>query len=147
MKQPTIVNNQKTKLIIPLFVFTILFVFVIINAASSQTISSVYFGLINNDKKAAVDFLIKIAPVSEFGIQLTKYVKLYGADIESAVFKDQREKKQTINKLEQLLAINPKSRDILYGLYLYYDRLGEKNKAQEFLRRAKDIDPLIDGKN
>ena len=48
-----------------------------------------------------------------------------------------------INNLEQQLIINPKARDILYSLYQLYLAEGDKNKAGEYLKRTKDVDPTL----
>ena len=38
---------------------------------------------------------------------------------------------------------NPKSRDILYNLYLLEKAEGNITKAEEYLIKAKEIDPMI----
>ena len=48
-----------------------------------------------------------------------------------------------IQQIEQLLQKNPYSRDLLYRLFFLYDRMGKKIPAQEYLQRAKAIDPSI----
>jgi tetratricopeptide (TPR) repeat protein len=62
---------------------------------------------------------------------------------EQEVYKDDHDRRIMITKLESALAINPKSRDVLYSLYLLYDKAGNEEKASIYYLQAKAIDPSI----
>lgn len=62
---------------------------------------------------------------------------------ELEVYKDDRDRRTMISKLEEALIINPKSRDVLYSLYLLYDKSGSTAKAAYYLHRAQEVDPKM----
>ncbi len=133
--------GQQLSKIFRFFLVVLIFLFLISNLFSSQIISPVYFRLINDEKKAAIEFLEKIKKLPEFKDELKKYKTIYGKTIEEEVFAKEIREKQMIKNLEQILEKNPKSRDVLYSLYLLYDSRGDKIKAKEYLRQAKEVDP------
>lgn len=139
-QQETIVKKSK---ILKLSIFIILFVFLVLNIISSQQISPLYFKFINNDKQATVNLLEKIKTFPEFQKVLEMNIDIYGKTIEEETFRQEKQEKLMINNLEQKLAINPKSRDILYSLYQLYLSSGDKNKAAYYLRLAKEVDPSV----
>ena len=57
--------------------------------------------------------------------------------------KKDKKRKETMAEFESLLQKNPKSRDLLYNLYLLYNEDGNKIKAEEYLKKAKEIDPTV----
>ena len=130
--------------IIKLFGIIIIFFLLFINIILSQKIDPLYLGLINNDKKATIDFLKKIKTQPYFPQELEKYKKIYGKTIEEEVFTQERQRKRMIKNLEQILEKNQKARDVLYGLFLLYEEDGDKTKAMEYLKRAKEVDPNIE---
>ncbi|MDO8741834.1 MAG: hypothetical protein Q7J11_01680, partial [Candidatus Roizmanbacteria bacterium] len=117
--------------------------FLIINLIFSQTISPLYFQLVSNNKKATVSFLEKIKTLPEFQKILEMNKNIYGKTIEKETFRQENEKKLMINNLEQELIISPKARDILYSLYLLNKEGGDNLAAENYLRRAKEIDPTL----
>ena len=121
------------------FIFTILF----LNLISSQFISPIYFGLVNNDKNSTITFIQKIKDLPEYQKILEMNNNIYGPTVKEVIFKQENRKKEMINNLEQQLIINPKARDILYSLYQLYLAEGEKNQANDYLRQAKEVDPSI----
>ncbi len=133
---------QKDK-ILKLFFIIIIFSFLFANIFFSQLISPLFFRLVDNDKKAVIEFLEKIKTLPQFSQELEKYKKIYGKSIDEEVFAKERQRKQMVKKLEQILEKNPKARDVLYNLYLLYNEMGDKIKAQKYLERARAIDPNI----
>ena len=133
---------QKSNIFNFLFVI-LLFAFYFLNLISSQSISFIYFNFINNDKIAAVNFLQRINSLPEYKRILEMNNNIYGPTIKQQIFTKNNIKKELINNLEQKLTINPKSRDVLYGLYQLYSEEGDKNLANDYLRRAKEVDPGI----
>ena len=133
---------QRSK-ILELSIFTVFFVFFIFNLISSQTISPLYFQFVSNNKQAAVNFLEKIKTFSEYQKILGMNNNIYGPTVKEEIFKQENKKKEMINNLEQQLIVNPKARDILYSLYKLYLSEGNKNRAADYLRRAREVDPAI----
>ena len=68
---------------------------------------------------------------------------IYGKTIEKEIFQQENDKNLMINYLEQQLIINPKARDILYSLYKLYLVEGNNSRAENYLRRAREVDPAI----
>ena len=155
MKQQEKIKNQISKIkdivkksnIFGLFLFSLIITILFLNLISSQYISTIYFQFINNDKNSTISFLQKIKNLPEYQNILEINNNIYGQTIKEEVFKQESRKKAMINNLEQQLTINPKARDVLYSLYQLYLSEGDKNKAEEYLRRAKEIDPVINPTN
>lgn len=151
MKQQENIKNQiskiketvkKSNIFILLFIsliFTILF----LNLISIQFISPIYFRLVNNDKIATISFLQKIKSLPEYQKILEMNNNIYGPTVKEKIFRQENKRKELIKNLEQQLTINPKARDILYSLYQLYLAEGDKNRAMEYLRRAREVDPDI----
>lgn len=126
------------------FVLAFLISFLLIfNIIFSQTISPIYFQMIDNNKKAIVSFLEKIKTFPEFQKILEMNKNIYGKTIENETFRQENEKKLMMNNLEQILTKNPKARDILYSLFLLYKEKGDNLTAEKYLKHAKEIDPSI----
>jgi len=137
---------QRSKIFEFLFVILI-FSFLFLNLVFSQLISSIYFRFVNNDKNATVSFLEKIKILPEYQKILEMNKNIYGKTIEDEIFRQENDKKLMINNLELKLRINPKARDILYSLYQLYLAEGDRNRANDYLKRAKEVDPMINPTN
>jgi len=87
--------------------------------------------------------LQKIKSLPEYQKILEMNNNIYGPTVKEVIFKQENRKKEMINNLEQQLIINPKARDILYSLYQLYLAEGDKNKANDYLRRAREVDPSL----
>lgn len=129
----------------PLTTFLIFIVVLLLaaNIVSSQNISGLYFRLVDGGKQATVEYLKTIKTLPQFRKDLDRQKALFGQNIENEVFEEEVRRKQRIKELEGLLQKNPKSRDILYALYLLYNEEGNKQIANEYLRKAQEIDPNI----
>ncbi|NCO23496.1 tetratricopeptide repeat protein [Candidatus Kuenenbacteria bacterium] len=129
----------------PILFFSVFFltVFLIINIIGSQTISPLYFSVLNEDKNTTVIYLKKTMPLPFFQAELDKYKVIYGDEIEKQVFAEKYQRQQQISTLEVLLQKNPQARDVLYTLYQLYLADGKTNNAQEYLKKAQQIDPMI----
>ena len=126
------------------FLFIVLiFIFLFLNLAYSQYISPLYSKITSNDRSAIITFLQKIKSLPDYQNILVMNDNNYGQTIKTEIYADENKKKEMINNLEQQLAINPKARDILYSLYQLYLAEGNKNKANDYLRRAKAVDPVL----
>ena len=123
--------------------FILIFAFLFLNFVFSQLISPLYLRFVNNDKKATISFLQKIKSLPEYQKILEMNDSIYGQTIREEIFQQENKKKVMTNNLEQQLTINPKARDILYSLYQLYLAEGDKNRANDYLKRAKAIDPSV----
>ncbi|MFA5770603.1 MAG: hypothetical protein WC894_03875 [Patescibacteria group bacterium] len=121
----------------------LLFAFCFLNLIYSQLISLIYFKFINNDKNSTISFLQKIKILPEYQRILEMNNNIYGPIVKEEIFSQENKKKELIKNLEQQLTFNPKARDILYSLYQLYLAEGDKSKAGEYLRRAREIDPSL----
>ncbi|GEM_PF-1549960 len=112
-------------------------VFLGFNIYFSQNLPKSFFGLVNLQKRSVIEFLEKIQKTESFFSQLKYFETLYAnKDLKKEVFRKEEEKKQMIKKLEQILEKNPKSRDVLYSLFLL-------TKDKTYLKRAQEVDPEI----
>ena len=139
------VNNNISR-IVKYFKFSfviLIFIFLFLNFVFSQIISPIYFQIIDHNKKATISFLQKIKDLPEYQKILEMNNNIYENTIKEEISRQENKKKEMINNLEQKLLINPRARDVLYGLYQLYLAEGYKNRAGEYLRRAKEIDPAI----
>lgn len=120
----------------------VLSLFLFFNIFYSQKISSLFFGLINNDKKSAVLFLEKTKEKNFFESQLKYFENFYGEDLKNEVFFKENQRNLKIKKLEQILEKNPQARDVLYSLHLIYLEKNDTTTAKKYLDLVKKIDPV-----
>jgi len=123
--------------------FLFLSAFLILNIFFSQIISPLYYKFVNNNRNSAISFLQKIKVLPEYQKILEMNNDIYGPTVKAEIFAQENGKKDLINNLEQQLIISPKSRDILYSLYQLYLTEGDKNQANDYLKRAKEVDPTV----
>lgn len=135
------IQNSKFYFLIALFIF--LLVLVSLNIYSSQAISPLYTQLVNEKYQAVVDYVKKIRSTPEFSFFLETNKKIYGSGIENDVFIEESQKKEQIRTLEEALIKNPKARDVLLRLSNLYKELGNDSKAEEYLKRAREVDPNL----
>lgn len=132
-------NIWQPTLIIWLSVISV--IFLLANIAASQNISALFLGVTSYDKNSVVSYLKMIRHLPVFEKELTTNMSIYGNDTKNDVFSIEIFRSRAIQNYEQLLYKNPSSRDLLYGLYLLYSRSGDSIKANNYLLRAKAIDP------
>jgi len=116
--------------------------FLIVNILGSQLMPSLYFSLINEEPKASVFFLKQIQSKPKYASDFLQQRNVFQPEIQNQILAEEIEQKNMINKFEQLLQKNNKSRDILYGLYLLHKAQGD-DLAEMYLKRAKEVDPSI----
>ena len=131
------------KQLILFFLFIFMVVFLGTNIYFSQNISPLFLKVINPDYQSAIAFLKKIKKTPYFSQELSKFKKIYGEKIVEEVFRDEIELDKKIKKYESLLKINSNNPDLLYNLYLLYKKKGNEKLAQEYLKKAREIDPWI----
>ncbi len=129
----------------PLIIGFLLIIFLFLNIIISQTVSPLYFEIINDNRASIASFLKKISHLADFSNLFQMNKNIYGLPLERDVFKDKEQRQEMIKKFEQVLTQNPKSAEALYNLFLLYQKEGNQIKASEYFSRAKEIDPLING--
>jgi tetratricopeptide (TPR) repeat protein len=117
--------------------------FVIVNIYFSQSVNPLYFQVINEDRRATITFLKKIKELPDFENNYFMNTQIFGEEIQRDLFSENEKRVKRITELESLLKINPKSRDVLYGLSVLYRNNGDTEKADYYLEKAKQIDPLV----
>lgn len=128
---------------VSVWIILISILFLICNIVVSEKISPLYIAVTSYDKSSTVSYLRNIRNLSFFEKELATNIFIYGKGLKNDVFSEEIKRKQTIQNFEQLLEKNPDSRDILYGLYLFYSQSDDKIMAEKYLLRAKAIDPSI----
>jgi len=136
------ISVRKSKIIIFLFVFFII-LFLTFNVISSQSISPLYFNFVNNNEPSTISFLKKIKTLPDYKYILDMNTNLFGSSVKVEILRQENQKKDMINNLEQQLDINPKSRDVLYSLYRLNLSEGNHSLANDYLRKAKEVDPSL----
>ena len=134
----TLSGIERVKIII-FFTFS----FLIFNLFYSQSVSPLYSQFVNENKKAVVEYLKKIKNLPSFNTQLFIFENIYDNQLKQDVFQEENGRNLQIKKLEQVLQINPKARDVLYGLYQLYLEKGDKITAGKYLKQAKEVDPDV----
>ena len=136
-------SSIKKEGVIFVFITGLIFMVVIFNVFVSQTVPPLYFRFVEESTISTIYYLNHIKTLPIFSSELIKYKNRYGGWVEKEIFKIEEQRNKEIATLEEVLIKNPKSRDILSQLFILYDEKGDKIKAQEYLRRAKEIDPSI----
>lgn len=132
------------------YISTLLIVYLIGNIVVSQNISTSYFKLSefnlpkNNLHKEAFDFLISIRKLSEYNVFSTRFKAIFGDSLEADIRKEDEKRLAYFKNLEYIIEKNPKSRDALLKLYLYYIQENQPDKAVYYLNKAKEIDPSLE---
>ncbi len=121
---------------------SIFIIFVFINIISSQTISNIFPEIsLKQSKNNIILFLINIKSEKYFQNQLSYYQEIYKKDLKSEVFANENHIKAEINKYEEILKQNSKSKDALIMLSLLNLKLNNKKESNYFYNAAKKIDP------
>ncbi len=119
-----------------------LFLVLVINILFSQQFTPLYAALMKQEETSIVTFLKQSKDIQDFAILYPEIKGIY-EDKKNEIFADEIQRRSLIAKLEVLLQQNPNSRDVLYSLYLLHDKNGDTQLAQQYLQKAKEIDPGV----
>lgn len=133
----------QAKKVLLFVVFTTLAFYSLLNLITSQTVSPLYSGIVNAERSSVVDYLQKIRKLQMFDAELEHFESVYGTPIISDVFKNELKRQNLVFDLKSRLALNPKSRDVLYGLSILYQQEGNENQYRHYFDLAKEVDPEI----
>ena len=131
------------------YITALLIVYLLGNIVVSQNISQSYFKLSafslpkSNLHAEAFNFLISIRKLPEFETFLPRFKAVFGNSIEDDIKKEDEKRSIYFKNLEYIIEKNPKSRDALLKLYLYYIQENQPDKAVYYLNKAKEIDPSL----
>lgn len=120
-----------------------LFMFLVANILLSQYISPLYFRFIMDDIPATAQYIKKMQNTPQFHALFNEQKNVFGNELEEQVYMRNITQAQLKNKLEQVLKLNPKSRDALYELYVINEREGNHTLALSYLDQALAIDPKV----
>ncbi len=122
--------------------YGVLFFFLILNVIFSQDVPLLYFQLTQDNDSALTEFMKQAKEIPSFRSMLPE-IKQAFAEREPAIYAEERTRLEMIGKLEEALKLNENSSEILYSLYLLYDRGGYVEQASAYLERAQRIDPQL----
>lgn len=122
--------------------YGLIFFFLILNIIFSQDIPLLYFQLTQDNGNALTEFMKQAKEIPAFRTILPE-IKQAFSEREPSIYAEERARLAMIVKLEDALKQNPKSSEILYSLYLLYDRGGYVEQATIYLERARSIDPQL----
>lgn len=120
----------------------VLSLFLLLNVAASQDMPPIYESLVTEQDGSLVSFLKTGKTVPEFKSlypELRTLFRIHKDDI----YAEDLTRRETILKLEALRVENPQSTEVLYSLYLLYQKDGDELKAQEALHQAQLLDPQL----
>ncbi|PIU37257.1 hypothetical protein COS77_03425 [Candidatus Roizmanbacteria bacterium CG06_land_8_20_14_3_00_34_14] len=140
-------KHKIIKQYLKIYLCVLVFLILILNIISSQSISFIYFKFVNNDKPLTIAFLQKIKTLPEYEKILEMNNNIYGSTVKAEIIRQENTKKDLINNLKQQLTINPKARDVLYSLYQLNLAEGNTTKANNYLRQARKVDPNLNFEN
>jgi tetratricopeptide (TPR) repeat protein len=118
-------------------------IFVTANVFASQVVHPLYFSFITEDRAAVTQVLRRVRFTSLYPELFAMQEQIYGRTLDDDVNKEVKQRAGDITILERYLAVNPNARDILYNLALLYKENGNSQKADEYLKRAQEVDPEI----
>ncbi|MEO6508702.1 MAG: hypothetical protein ABIO02_02005 [Patescibacteria group bacterium] len=122
----------------------LLYIFVSLNiVASQQSVAPLYFSFVAEDRDAVEQTLHNTQSLEEFPDVLEMQRNIYGESIYDGIFKENKERLDSIQNLEQILQQNPKAREVLYALSVLYKEGNQPIKSQQYLQKAQEIDPLL----
>lgn len=124
---------------------TIIAIVASLNMLFSQQFPPLFYNLVGEKNTTTiVTFLRTIRGEAFFPQQLDYFKSLYGPSIETAVYQDTADSLSYMQNLEKFLNQHPQSHDVLVKLALFYEKRGDKEKAQTYYNRAKKLDPWLD---
>lgn len=119
------------------------------NIVFSQNVSPLYYNLSNTNLNKqslydqALEFLLSIRNLPEFNKFSPRFEAVYGNVLVEDIKKEDDKNSNYFKNLEYILDKNSKSRDALLKLYLYHVQKGDPEKAQEYLNKAREVDPSL----
>jgi len=125
-----------------IFVYLLLLIFLGMNIFYSLYIPNIFFATTTKSKSAILSFISQTKDLAQFQ-KIYPEIKSTFKSNSNVINSQSKSRREQIAKLENLLSINPDSPELLYGLHLLYDADGNATLSDDYLARARAIDPLI----
>ncbi|MFH0773110.1 MAG: hypothetical protein V1922_02250 [bacterium] len=113
------------------------------NIMYSQKYNKNMYGVMQGENSSIINYLKHIWGTPLYDLEVKTYKAEGRGDVLSQWAQIQQENARRIKSLEDAVRLHPYSPELYYNLYLLYSENGEKGKATESLRKAKQIDPSI----
>ncbi|MFA9288333.1 MAG: hypothetical protein ACEQSA_00440 [Weeksellaceae bacterium] len=136
-KKPFVIPGFKQSLWL---LVAIAFITLVANIYASQFMPDFYYQMVAGNRKGAVEFYRQARSLQSFQFiqpETTQTIAGYTDEIEV----ENRRRDELIVELEELLSVNPKSRDVLQSLVILYEQRGDEVKAQEYKQKLFEVDP------
>lgn len=144
-KKKHVVEHTKPSFVMNLLskcTLIVLMLFLSVNIVASQMVHPLYEGVIEGKQTALVTFFKIAKDLAAFQPVKPEMQESY-MTLADEIDKDDITRQEKIRKLEGLLQKYPKSRDLLYAISLLYRDSGNPIKADEYLMKAREIDPAV----
>lgn len=130
---------------IPYIIAGIIFLaFVTVNIYASQRFHPLFYKIVlDPDVPAAGQFLSEIRTSPYYQDQRDYFNGEFNDIFQRQLLQERFNQDSQLKKYEEILKMNPKSRDILLGIAFIHYQKGDKERAREFYRRAQEIDPWL----
>jgi tetratricopeptide (TPR) repeat protein len=120
-----------------------LFIFVFSNYYYSQNLNKTFYDIVYSPNETNIEgFLSKIKFSKYYKGQLGYFSKL-NPKIAKDIIQNNLKKTIELEKTKELLKKNPSSRDINVKIAILYFELNNFKEAQNYYKKAKQIDPEI----
>lgn len=128
-----------------LYFLGILFCAVLIaaNIFVSQRFNSHMYGYMDEKNEDQLAYLKHIWGTPLFDLEIDSLKKENKTTILNQWEKIQQQNNKRISMMEDVVQSHPYSPELYYNLFLLYSENGNTPKAQEYLQKAKQIDPSI----
>lgn len=122
----------------------VLSLFISLNIAASQnSVPDLYFSFVTENPQAVTETLERTQRLKEYPEILAMQREIYGPTIDEHISSETNSRNEKIKYLESILQNNPESRDILYTLSILYRQNNQDSLSEQYLNRAKAVDPWI----
>lgn len=123
--------------------FFICVTLLVLNILSSQSYPSVMYRVMDGDAGAIAAYLKQIWGSRQFDAELAVVKRDGNKDVLNQMQKEENERVGMMRALESATKLYPYAPEPYFNLSLLYRQQGDAKKADEYLRRARQIDPHI----
>lgn len=114
-----------------------------INILASQGYDEHMYGYMNGKREDTLTYLKRIWGTPLFNMEMQAFKDENNLTILHEWEKIQEQNAQRIAMMEKITQSHPYSPELYYNLFLLYSENGNIQKAEEYLHKARQIDPSI----